>query len=366
MAEPPPPPIERRQSTQLTEFLYRGELGSQHSPDIQSLQSLRSLRSLRKLRTTSLPLSEFSFPSPDSNRHQSVRFTDLEPLEPPIKVPRGSLARTNDRTVLLQRRSTAAFLAAVDYANPDTGEVYVSVSGKHTSQSRSKEGHVLLPTTDLEAGVAPPKALPPADTSIQNLNTCCDVELGGRIWRRVLQSLICATRDDANVLRITRVLQFSIPFQTSYEAYLIGELIAALRSDTAHLAFALNVIFQNRNATRVLIRNMPRWDILFHQDQQLRHAIFYDAFGVTIGLIGFPASENFVNTRNFTVASIFRFILGEGHFVTRFLTGRQALITDNPNVTAQNLAAEGAGFETANRAQWGKKNRFLLLLLLNC
>jgi hypothetical protein len=184
------------------------------------------------------------------------------------------------------------------------------------------------------------------------------VEFTGRIWRRVLQSLICATRDEANVLRITRVLQASIPFQTSYEAYLIGELIAALRSDKAHLAYALSVVFQNRNATRVLIRNMPRWDILFHQDQQLRHAIFYDAFGVTIGLIGFPASENFVNTRNFTIASILRLVLGEGHFVTRFLTGRQALITDNPNVAAQNLAAEGAGFETANRAQWGKKNGF--------
>jgi hypothetical protein len=45
--------------------------------------------------------------------------------------------------------------------------------------------------------------------------------------------------------------------------------------------------------------------------------------------------------------------LGEGNFLTRSTSGRQALQTDQNNVVAQNLAAETTGFETANRNQFG-------------
>ena len=46
-------------------------------------------------------------------------------------------------------------------------------------------------------------------------------------------------------------------------------------------------------------------------------------------------------------------LLGGGHWWTRVLTNRQAILTDDPNVIAQNLAAESVGFEAANRNQHG-------------
>ena len=60
-----------------------------------------------------------------------------------------------------------------------------------------------------------------------------------------------------------------------------------------------------------------------------------------------------MNTRDFTVATLLRAVLGEGNFLTRSTSGRQALQTDQNNVVAQNLAAETTGFETANRNQFG-------------
>ena len=45
--------------------------------------------------------------------------------------------------------------------------------------------------------------------------------------------------------------------------------------------------------------------------------------------------------------------LGSGHYWTRLLTGRESLVTDDPNAAAQNLAAESNGFESANRNQHG-------------
>jgi hypothetical protein len=338
--------LSRKTSLEVVGFSY-GELAASPGSPAPARFLKRKASSLSITSEYPIEMSPFS-----QGGQVSVRFTDVEVQEPQIKLPAESLRRSFSKTALLQQQARSSHFVPADYGNNvETGEVLVSPKkSQRTSGIASPRSEV----SDIEA----PSVGQTMDTSIQNLNTSCDVEFTGRIWRRVLQSLICATRDDANVLRITRALQASIPFQTAYEAYVIGELIAALRGDKAHLAYALSVVFQNRNVTRVLIRNMLRWDILFHQDQQLRHAIFYDAFGVTIGLIGFPVSENFVNTRNFTIASILRLVLGEGHFVTRVLTGRQALITDNPNVAAQNLAAEGAGFETANRAQWGKKISF--------
>jgi hypothetical protein len=78
----------------------------------------------------------------------------------------------------------------------------------------------------------------------------------------------------------------------------------------------------------------------------------FDAWGQfpIIGITSFPATENFPSTRDHALASIFRIVLGEGNWFTRFVTrGREGLITDNPKNTAQNLAAESNGFELANR-----------------
>jgi hypothetical protein len=72
-----------------------------------------------------------------------------------------------------------------------------------------------------------------------------------------------------------------------------------------------------------------------------------------VGITGFPGTENFPSTRDHALASIFRHVLGQGNWLTRVVTGREGLVTDDPEATAQNLAAESNGFELANRNQFG-------------
>ena len=97
------------------------------------------------------------------------------------------------------------------------------------------------------------------------------------------------------------------------------------------------------------------WDYFYHWDYLFKYGSYFDSFQTTFFFTGwgFPGSENFVNTRDFTVAGLLRVLLGEGNWITRTLTLRQALTTDNPNVAAQNLAAETTFFELSNRNQHG-------------
>jgi hypothetical protein len=134
------------------------------------------------------------------------------------------------------------------------------------------------------------------------------------------------------------------------------ELNMDLQKSVTDLNFVLSVAFCNRNVSRILVQQMVRYDILWHLNSQFYWAKLCDGLGMipVIGLTIFPTTENFPNTRDHTVASIFRRLLGKGFWWTRILTGgRQALVTDDPNAVAQNLAAESNNFENANRNQYG-------------
>jgi hypothetical protein len=164
--------------------------------------------------------------------------------------------------------------------------------------------------------------------------------------------------NDVNALQLSRALQLQPPFQTGFEAYLTSQVIEALdRGDPAEVADILSVAFLNRNVSRVIIQNLgPRYDFLWHWSTALTWNRVFDAWGQfpIVGITGFPATENFPSTRNHALASIFRSLLGQGNWVTRVVTqGREGLLTDNPNNTAQNLAPESNGFELANRNQYG-------------
>lgn len=189
-------------------------------------------------------------------------------------------------------------------------------------------------------------------------------EIGGlgRWWRWWTKLLIKLENDDVNALRITRGMQLSLPFLSAYESYVLAHVIQAFDSGNKDdLKYALDVAFANRNVSRTIVQQgLARWDFIFHQDSQHKSNRWYDGIakvpilGIITGRIwGFPATENFPDARGFFLGSVLRILLGRGLWFTRFLTGREALITDNRNVTAQNLAAESNGFEAANRNQHG-------------
>ena len=272
-----------------------------------------------------LDLSALSETSPEDDRQES---SGEEIAEDPAKI--------HEQAIRLEAMAVESTVLSTIKSADDME------SGNRSETARST---IKLPD-DMESGNR-------SETSILNLRVCDDVGKGGRVWRKAVKLILLLTCDETNILRITRGLQVSIPFLTAYEGYILGELVNSFHNPS-HLPQVLDIVLRNRNVTRILMRNLSRWNFLFHSHQQFKRAVFFDVMGSTTGYFGFPASENFVDTRNFTLASIFRIVLGEGHFITRSLTGRQALLTDNQEVAAQNLAAEGTGFEAANRAQWGK------------
>ena len=220
--------------------------------------------------------------------------------------------------------------------------------------STSKDtGEIAISYSDIESGLS----IVSEDVNFRSFQTYNEVELLGFLWRWCLKQYILATYDEVNALRITRTLQLFLFTQTGYEAYLICEVIIAFNSkDRKRLSYALCECFKNRNVSRAIVRSLrPTWDYVWHWDTLFKHGKFFDSFQQTFFFtgFGFPASENFVNTRDFTAATLLRLVLGEGNFITRSITGRQALQTDQNNVVAQNLAAETTGFETANRNQFG-------------
>lgn len=180
--------------------------------------------------------------------------------------------------------------------------------------------------------------------------------LGGA-WRGVLKRILVWSYDDVNALMLTRQIQLFMPYHTGYEAYVLGQIVEAFESGRKKdLQYTLSVAFQNRNVSRILVQIVgPRYDFLWHWNTMLTWNRLFDAWGQVplIGFTAFPPTENFPNTRNHALASAFRVLLGKGNWVTRVVTGREGLITDDPHATAQNLAAESNGFEAANRNQYG-------------
>ena len=199
-----------------------------------------------------------------------------------------------------------------------------------------------------------------------------EVFLLGGAWRRILKWLIMKSHDEVNALLLTRQLQLFMPFLTVYEAYVLGQLIEAfdIGRDFADIEYALNVAFRNRNTSRILTQLVgPRYDFLWHWSTMVTWNRSFDAFGQVpvVGITSFPPTENVLNTRKHALTSMLRIVLGKGKWLTRAITGREGLITDDPCAVAQNLAAESNGFELANRNQYGtyigrrKTNEFRFL-----
>ncbi|CAB9528137.1 expressed unknown protein [Seminavis robusta] len=180
----------------------------------------------------------------------------------------------------------------------------------------------------------------------------------GRAWRAVLVQLVAVSFDETNALRLTRFLQLFLPFLTGHEAFALGQVIEAMdKGKTKDIKDVLKQAFQNRNVSRILVQSLRlRYDFLWHWSTMITWNRLFDSWGLVpvLGITRFPATENFPATRNHALASMFRLLLGPGNWPTRVVTqGREGLITDNPNNTAQNLAAESNGFELANRNQFG-------------
>ena len=188
-----------------------------------------------------------------------------------------------------------------------------------------------------------------------------EVGVLGTIWRTVLRYLLVLCMDEINALRLSRSLQLFLPFLTCYESFLLGQVIKVMAENNIHnskqtLTNVLNVAFQNRNVSRILVQQVRlRFNWLWHWGFRLGHNRGMDLWGQfpIVGISRFPATENFPNTRDHALASIFRVLLGEGWWISRTITKREGLITDNVHAVAQNLAAESNGFELANRNQYG-------------
>jgi len=186
-----------------------------------------------------------------------------------------------------------------------------------------------------------------------------EIGTGLYVWRYLLKCLMLVSLDDVNRAQITRTLQVSMPFFTGYEAFILDNLIGALdKGDKGTVGFWLKIGLRNRNVSRTIVQQAgPRWDFLWHLAHQFKRNRWYDGWGQLpiplVGITGFPTTENFASSRALVLASFFRVTLGSGHYWTRLLTGRESLVTDDPNAAAQNLAAESNGFESANRNQHG-------------
>lgn len=177
--------------------------------------------------------------------------------------------------------------------------------------------------------------------SIVDFHSNDEVGVIGGFWRGILKRLILQSYDEVNALLLTRQLQLFMPFQTGYESYVLGQIIEAFDSGRKKdIEYTLHVAFQNRNTSRILAQLVgPRYDFLWHWSTMIRWNRRFDAFGQIVGITSFPPTENFLNTRNHALTSMLRVILGKGKWLTRVITGREGLITDDPNAVAQNLAA---------------------------
>lgn len=305
---------------------------------------------------------------------EDVSFIPEQLLRPEISTARIVTKRAPIDRALTQRfiDKNKSVFKPTRYVDLETGEHFLATTQKFLDPKRYRklddQGDIELTENDAELGAnIAISADATGNIDVRDLLNYNEVDFLGHIWRKCLQWLIQLTRDEVNALRITRGLQLSLPFLSAYESFVLSEVISAFdKGDNSYLADALIVAFRCRNVSRILVQQMLRFDIIWHLNHQFSYNRWYDAFGRVpiIGITGFPPSENFANTRNFVIGSLFRRVLGQGYWWTRVLTGRQALQTDDQNFVAQNLAAESAGFELANRNQYGtyfgrqKTNKF--------
>lgn len=194
------------------------------------------------------------------------------------------------------------------------------------------------------------------------------LDWAGKIWRWGVTHLILWRNDRTNALRLSRGLQLSLAYLSGHEAQVLDQIINELlrkpapaqerssSSSSPHQAClryqALALGFRHRNLSRILVQTLlaPRFDVLWHHSTRLTFSRVMDFV-----LNDFPATENNLSgTPGHASNSVLRRVLGKGRWLTRVLSGgREALATDERSPAAQNLAAEGNGFERANRLQFG-------------
>lgn len=184
-----------------------------------------------------------------------------------------------------------------------------------------------------------------------------EMGLLGWLWRMVVKFLMWLTNDAVNRLRFTRGIQDALPFQSAYESFAVGGVVRAFDvDDRGQDDFNLKLCFKNRNASRVLVQNLSRWDRVWHLGTQITWSRSFDMFGRLpfIGFTGFPATENFASTRTLAIRGTVR-LLFQGSWLARYLSGnQQANVTLDSGTAAQNLAAEGgSSSEASNRNQFG-------------
>ena len=246
------------------------------------------------------------------------------------------------------------------FVDVETGDSFVSTgeSRMWTKRFRELDAEGALEVVKLMEGgeQVPIRSVQPS--LLENLSTLpVQVEIGwaGESWRR------CSNVDDCVVRRRQSTQIYSrlgcldaLSHGRRIPLTRIRHLGVRVRKSRRPQPIASSRLFES-NVSRVLVQQMSRYDIFWHTHWSVKFNRMMDAFGTVpvIGFTGFPSSENFQNTRNFVLGSFFRVFLGQGNWITRVLTGREALITDDPNVVAQNLAAETNSFEASNLSQHG-------------
>ena len=99
-----------------------------------------------------------------------------------------------------------------------------------------------------------------------------NMEMGlvGWLWRCFVRFLMWMTNDELNRLRFTRGIQDALPFQMGYESFVIGGVVRAFDvDDRSHDIESLKLCFKNRNASRVIVQNLSRWDWFWHLGPQI-------------------------------------------------------------------------------------------------
>ena len=206
-----------------------------------------------------------------------------------------------------------------------------------------------------------------------------EVGFFGWVWRFFVRLFMVITLDPINRLYFARGLQDSLPYQAPHESLVLSTLIRELdkvdadggsNNNKSRIWISLRLAFKNRNTSRILMQNFVgiRFDKLWHWHTQIRWNRLFDFLSNLpfLGFFGFSATENFPSSKNHAIRAIVRGF-ASGSWLTRFLTSNQEdLVTFGEAAAAQNLAAEGNGFEEANRNQYGtyfgrkKTNEFRL------
>eukprot|EP00466_Bigelowiella_natans_P017741 jgi/Bigna1/79332/fgenesh1_pg.61_\ len=168
---------------------------------------------------------------------------------------------------------------------------------------------------------------------------------GNRIWRDLIQTIIWIRSDPTNRFRLTRALQVSVPSLMPVEAYLLDRFMGSLEDDD-NIVFHMEQAFKNKNVGRIIVQALPMFDILWHNSTRMEWIRILDFLG------DFAATEIQAATFGNVLNLLFRSLLGEGRWYTRYLTGNRQELTADGKAAAQNLAPANQ-LESVFRAQHG-------------